>query len=286
MIHSFASIPNILVATLVAVFLTFLYFSAILFRTPDILSFVERPATAVACLLWGIWWLTLIPAYLLLQYQELAWHGCVLSLLDLGSLTCIGTALIYCRGEHFRLTRLLMMLPLFVLFAAWDLGGCGFLRTPPLRVLLIAPSVVLANVSFLFLGWAFLVRWGWPGIPFLLVAVIYAMGQIPAYFQVFVVEPFHRELHPVFGSLDYVFLCLAVGKVLYAVGFLTFFCSPAPFRPDLTKARYWPEDPIYPHPRIRQFLRWVVVALPMWAIPILASAFSPVLQEWIKKLQP
>ena len=69
-----------------------------------------------------------------------------------------------------------MLWSLFVLLGVlliWDLSIAPFTKDAMLmKFVAIAPSAVLSHLSLIFLGWLFVVRWGLPGIPFLLLSVV------------------------------------------------------------------------------------------------------------------
>jgi hypothetical protein len=227
----------------------------------------NHPQEVSALLLWTIWWICLIVVYILVQRfkQDGATLGFVLLFLDIGSVSGLAFVIAYYKGHQFKWGQLEPILILLFFLAAWDILSAAFLPGAAYRMLVIAPSAIMANVFIVGIGWIFLVRWGLTALPFFVLTILYAVLQLPAYFELFVVIPFN--IQGSFAGPWQVFFLLAVGKLMYACSFFAMFFSPFPNRPDMTSAQYEPPATrIHLHPRV-----WKIIA---WGLGMVLTAIS------------
>jgi hypothetical protein len=143
-----------------------------------------------------------------------------------------------------------------------------------IKFIAIAPSAVLSHIALIALGWLFVVRWGFWGIPYLLLTIAYALLQLPAYFA----DHFESLLNPPeLGKA--VFFSLGLLKVPFAFGFLGYLLSPN--KPDFAFPKFWPDESIAPHRRIYA----TVVSLTVIALgPVVTGTIGVFVSEPLKQL--
>jgi hypothetical protein len=232
--------------------------------------------------LWTIPWVCFVITFLMLP--KVGQHdfalGAELAISDIGSLAGIGFAIAYAQGSRFR-WRQLDPLAVGVLLLAWDLTAPQVFHGPTYRLVVIAPAVVVANIKNFAVGWVFVVRWGVVGLPLLLLNSAYGMLQLPGYLDAYVIRPF--ELDSLFPSLEKIFIFLALGKFLLAVGFFILFFSSDLL--DMSEPRYLPSrERILPHRAITRALLWlagIVVAAVGGAV---TTVLSHTFRGWIENL--
>lgn len=232
----------------------------------------------------------------------------ILVLSDFGNLCTVGAAIAYCCGKEFSRKQLLPLSCILVLLILWDIALPSFVEKPDSpsaqgRILVIAPSAALSSLSIIALGWSIVIRCGWAAWPFLLLTAFYALGQLPAYFDVTVfpaaketignlyrvaadslkVEAAKQALDAQFGGLSIFFWYLGIGKVLYAIAFFGYFFSPEHALDDLKRPKYWPNEKIVKmHPKITSMFRWVIATLIASFLGALGAERVPGLVETLK----
>jgi hypothetical protein len=250
-----------------------MFLTAYVFKFPSFLNFKKYPSMAWGFVLWVAWWITFIIVYSngMLPAATVSNHPFILAVLDVGDLTLLGFAICYCSGDvQFSWKRLAPLPIVFLFFIAYYFTLSKIFKSPPnatFTIWLFAPSAVLANVSILSLGWAFLVRWGMKAIPLFIVAAIYALAQLPAYLAAFLTMPKeYKEYANLLVGSEKIFAILAIGKLILAAYPLILFLSPEGYRPDMAQPKYWPStEPIPLHPYISRSL--------IWGLSILVAAF-------------
>ncbi len=173
------------------------------------------------------------------------------------NLCFLATAVAYCRGKTFNYIRVSGAIILITVFITiWAFGWSVLGRPDDLFVKSIqyAPELVLPTVAFTALGWAFFARWGGvAGVLFFVVALVYAILQVPANlmasFGDFLKTP---------AALEVTFSYLAAGKILLAFGFLSLLCSSSLPAVGMNQPKYWPDEPITPAKWMRQIGGWAV----------------------------
>src|SRR5713101_1375954 len=178
----------------------------------------------------------------------------------------------YGQGLEFDLRRAIRRIPGYVLLLFlwgifWEMivdHRQNFVAS----ALMLAPDVVLANIALVLLGWVFFVRWSRLGNLFVLVAILYALPQLPA----LLARDLGTFLKPEL-NLTTIFYVLAGGKVLLAYGFLSLLCSSVLPGIKVNERKLWPADRV-PHDflpsigrgRVADFILAIVFAL--IAVPI------------------
>jgi hypothetical protein len=173
------------------------------------------------------------------------------------NLCFLAAAVAYCRGRTFNYIHASGTIILLTVFITiWAFGWNALGRSDDLFVKSIqyAPELVLPTVAFVALGWAFFARWGGvAGVLFFVVALIYALLQVPANlmasFGEFLVKP---------NTLGVTFSYLAAGKILLAFGFLSLLCSSSLPAVRMNQPKYWPDEAITPAKWMRQVGGWVI----------------------------
>lgn len=205
------------------------------------LNIQTNPCTTWGFGFWAGSWLTILLIYRFLSAASTAAHPYMLILLDLGDLCLLACAIAYVSGNgYFKLRRLAPLPVMAGLFALFYLFVPAYFVPEggaTAALLSVSPSVVLAIVSALALGWAFFARWGLTAVPFLLVVLVYAIAQMPAYIYVFVARPHQIED---LMALEKILYWLGIGKVVLALYPLAFFFSTATLGQSLRNQAYWP----------------------------------------------
>jgi len=267
---------------------------------PRVLSLRTRPSTGWASILLLLWWLSLAYAYF--SHQRLAdgkvVHAASALLgMNLGDLCLLGAAIAYCSGdEEFRGRRfaplpvtLALLILYYLLFGIlWHGDTLSFLGS----IWLFSPSVVIANVAVFAIGWAFLVRWGVTALPFLLIAVMYAVAQYPAYLHAFALKS-HSLLtgsHESLASSGQVFYYLAIGKLFFVLFPAIFLFGPRDGEPPSTaRAKSWPSFEVVPLPPAARKLVIAIVSTVAGAflVALIHAAFlepAGAFWAWLKSL--
>jgi len=233
-----------------------------------LVDYRKEKASSFAYLFWLTWWASMFAAYRFVPTLAVDNQAYVLFILDIGDVMLLGFALCYCMGnETFRWSRLsplpliLLGLVLYYLFVKGYVWGDGSKPQPLMSLWLAAPSAVLANIALVAFGWSMFVRWGATAFPLLIIAVLYALAQVPAYVAAFVVAPFRDDKNQFQGltltSLMNVFRYLALAKFLISCYCFLLFANPRAHRPEMCAASYWPPEKLVSvHRYARRALLW------------------------------
>jgi hypothetical protein len=103
--------------------------------------------------------------------------------------------------------------------------------------LLIAPEVAIANIAMVCLGWAFFVRWSGFSTLYFILAMIYALLQLPALLELELDAFFRPQM---LESLNIAFPLLAVCKIGLAYGFLSLLCRSTDAAIKIDQPKCWP----------------------------------------------
>jgi len=219
----------------------------------------------------------LLLVYLLNPVSGLDYFHPVLHLIqsvlsNLSNISLLLAAVSYGQGLEFDLRRAIRRIPGYVLLLFlwgifWEMI-VDHRQNFVARALMLAPDVVLANIALVLLGWVFFVRWSRLGNLFVLVAILYALPQLPA----LLARDLGTFLKPEL-NLTTIFYVLAGGKVLLAYGFLSLLCSSVLPGIKVNERKLWPADRV-PHDflpsigrgRVADFILAIVFAL--IAVPI------------------
>lgn len=247
----------------------------------------EYSNTTWALRLWFVWWLTLFFIYLGINRLP---YSVVLVLSDFGNLCALGAAIAYCKDKNFKLAVISRLLWVFVVVFMWDLIMTIFPSVSQFyqgRIVTIAPSLLISGVSSLALGWAIVIRCGWPAWLFLLFAASYSVAQLPAYFLVFVLRAPGVSLGgQSLDKLDLSLLFLAIGKIIYAWAFLGYFFSTKHNPENFMVRGYWPDDNrrVGMHPIFVKWFGWAILLMMGSFLTALAAVLAPEFLKWVKGL--
>jgi len=149
----------------------------------------------------------------------------------------------------------------FLLLLVWDyvLGeyasGPG---KPLLGLLSLTPSLLVAQIAILLLGWVFVLRWGVYAIAFFALCILHAVLQPVAYVYLNLASDF-RLSDVDKEQFRHVIDALGLLKIPLAYGFLAFLVSPK--RPDFTADSSWPPESVAPDKRILIPISFLFVTL-------------------------
>jgi len=211
-------------------FLAHKHFSAFNFKT--------HPCTALAAALMAFSWVMLLLVYSML-HLPFPW---ALVVTDLGSAALLCAAFILMRGDrHFSGFDAALLIPLLILLV-WDYV-CGRYASGPgktlLSVICLSPSLLLAQIAMVVLGWAFVVRWGAYGIIYGVLCVLHAVLQLPVYIALNLSGDFQLTPHDQ-NQFAQVVDALGLLKLPLAYGFLAFLVSRT--RPEFDEPAFMPPD--------------------------------------------
>lgn len=209
-------------------------------------------------------------------------HIAISVLSNVSNLCLLTTAIAYSGAKQFKLRQALNWFVPAVLFillwaSVWEL--VDHRATPLFTSLMIAPDIVIANVSMVALGWVFFARWKGSSI-FFIVTVIYALLQLPARIGLEMRQFLTADYA---CSLDFAFYLLAAGKLAIAYWFLALLCRST--SESFHEPKYWPlgERP-HAHlflPFVAQHqLGWLIQGVVHLAIAIFFAAVGHGLWEW------
>ncbi len=192
--------------------------------------------------LFAIWWASLFFAYFVTGFADgssfvtngLVMFGTV-CLIDLGSVSLLTCAYLLCRAGVMGRPDTVVVSAAY-LFSVFWFGLFQSIHDPTSnnaawRLIAISPSMALAFLSSLALGWAVWVRCGNYSLMFLLVTFIYAILQVPAYFKYMVIAPALGlkenvgSIGDAFDGITYVFTILSLGKIFIGLGFFGYLYS-------------------------------------------------------------
>lgn len=291
MISNTAAHLNQIVTILVLGCGVFMFFLHQITGRIDILDYKEHRSSALGFLLWLMWWASFLVVYFILPNHTKEVTPLILTILDIGDLSLLGFVICYCNGEEGFSWKRLGILPITLLFLILFYSiTYPFFQRDPVRLSLwvLSPSVVLANVAIIMFGWSFFVRWEMIGLPLFLVSCVYALAQLPAYMAAFLFIPTSdADPTPVIAAQKFlkigdVFSFLAVGKFLLAAYPVILFLSPKNNRPNLTIAKYWPNNErITIHPNIRRALLWGVTTI---SAGMLGALSTEIIKRFINEL--
>jgi len=103
--------------------------------------------------------------------------------------------------------------------------------------LLIAPELAIATVAMVALGWAFYVRWSGLSFLYFILAMVYALLQLPAYLELELDAFFTPEK---LATLRFAFPLLAACQIMLAYGFLSLLCRSTVAEIKIDEPRHWP----------------------------------------------
>jgi len=106
--------------------------------------------------------------------------------------------------------------------------------------LLIAPELAIANIAMVLLGWGFFVRWSGFSTLLFLLAIIYALLQLPAFLEL-ELDVFLK--HDQLETLDISFPLLAACQVMLSYGFLSLIRGSTAAGVEIDKPRYRLDGP-------------------------------------------
>lgn len=248
-----------------------------------VLNSNEYPGAVWALRLWGIWWFMMFFTYLGIDKYP---YSYALVISNLGDICMLGAAISYCLGQRPKVRLLIFLGGVFILGLIWNIAMPVFFNTPQGRILVISPSTVISSIAVVAFGWSVVVRCGWPALPFLLLTALYALAQLPAYFDKIVLKEGDQVLRNThFNKLHLVFIFLAIGKVLYALAFFGYFFSPEHDSEALKQPKYLPSEDVKVkmHPTYARFFRWFVIIVVTSFLTALAAAVVPGFTDWVKE---